>query len=169
MTEEWRQAIESRLHEVSNLGRVRRKCKNGRFRYLSGNTCKQGYVTVGLAGGSGGAHRVHRLVATAFLEPDPDRHFVNHIDGNPSNNHVANLEWVTIRENTHHAMALGLRDACHHYGETNGSAKLTTKDVVGIRSLYAKGFLQKELACLYDVSQRSISLVVRREKWSHVI
>lgn len=49
---------------------------------------------------------VHRLVASAFLgESDLT---VNHVDGDKSNNHVDNLEYVTISENIQHAYDLGL-------------------------------------------------------------
>lgn len=38
---------------------------------------------------------VHRLVASTFL-PNPNNYlFVNHKDGDRSNNHVENLEWVS--------------------------------------------------------------------------
>lgn len=51
---------------------------------------------------------IHRLVAKAFI-PNPDnKPEVNHIDGNPLNNHVSNLEWATRIENQRHAYATGL-------------------------------------------------------------
>lgn len=51
---------------------------------------------------------IHRLVASAFI-PNPDRKpMVNHIDSDPSNNHVNNLEWVTAKENTAHAISMGV-------------------------------------------------------------
>lgn len=55
---------------------------------------------------------IHRLVAKAFI-PVPERFIevgltsndleVNHIDGNPANNDVTNLEWCTKQENMDHA------------------------------------------------------------------
>ena len=45
---------------------------------------------------------VHRLVAEAFLEkPEGDRCWVDHIDGDKSNNKVENLRWVTPSENVY--------------------------------------------------------------------
>jgi transposase len=45
---------------------------------------------------------VHILVAEAFLEK-AEKTQVNHIDSNPSNNHLSNLEWVTGTENMQHS------------------------------------------------------------------
>lgn len=53
-------------------------------------------------------HRVHRLVIKAFLPNPEGKESVNHIDCNPFNNELVNLEWCTAKENSMHAMANGL-------------------------------------------------------------
>ncbi|WP_294582997.1 NUMOD4 motif-containing HNH endonuclease [uncultured Staphylococcus sp.] len=46
---------------------------------------------------------VHRLVALAFIPTVEGKSCINHIDGNPRNNNVDNLEWCDHKENTNHA------------------------------------------------------------------
>tara|TARA_B100001173_G_C15994069_1_gene550229 strand:+ start:194 stop:1054 length:861 start_codon:yes stop_codon:yes gene_type:complete len=48
--------------------------------------------------------QLHRLIATSFeLHKPPGANIVNHIDGNPKNNSLDNLEWVTHSQNIQHA------------------------------------------------------------------
>lgn len=56
---------------------------------------------------------VHRLVANAFIPKVPEKDYINHIDGNPKNNHVENLEWCNHKENNNHAFDTGLMP-CHN-------------------------------------------------------
>lgn len=98
MEEIWRDIPNHSGYCVSSLGRLR---------YPSGKIslgCKnpKGYYSVGFRN-KGESKLVHRIVAEAFI-PNPDsKPFINHIDGNPSNNCIANLEWSTPSENVWHA------------------------------------------------------------------
>ena len=57
-------------------------------------------------------HLVARLVAMAFIPAPFDKLTVNHINGNPMDNRIENLEWCTLRENIHHAFENGLQAKC---------------------------------------------------------
>lgn len=52
---------------------------------------------------------VHRIIATCFIDNPDDKPFVNHINGNKSDNRAENLEWVTRSENTKHSYRIGLQ------------------------------------------------------------
>lgn len=101
---EWKEILDGR-YIVSNEGELIGKSGNPRKYYVNAN----GYATVGIkVGNVSKAHKVHRLVAEAFI-PNPDNlPFVNHIDGNKLNNHVHNLEWCTASHNVSEAYRLGL-------------------------------------------------------------
>lgn len=47
-------------------------------------------------------HLVHRLVASHFISNPNKLPVVNHIDEVRDNNHIANLEWVTVQQNLTH-------------------------------------------------------------------
>lgn len=84
------------------------------YRKLTPNRHPQGYLRLGLlTGGKRKFFNIHRLVAQSFI-PNPDnKPFVNHIDGDKSNNHVENLEWCDQSENMKHAYRTGLKQPSH--------------------------------------------------------
>ncbi len=99
-----------RLYEVSNLGRVKsldRMVDNGlggemhiKERILT-NTLTNRYYIVILSNKKKKVYRVHKLVAIAFLNHVPNGHkiVVDHIDHNPLNNNLSNIQLITEREN----------------------------------------------------------------------
>ena len=52
--------------------------------------------------------KTHIAVASTFVEGYKDGLVVNHKDGNKTNNNFKNLEWVTLKENSNHAVKNGL-------------------------------------------------------------
>lgn len=51
---------------------------------------------------------IHRLVASTFIPNPENKPVVNHKDCVRTNNHVDNLEWVTVKENTLYSEECGL-------------------------------------------------------------
>lgn len=114
MVEEWKTIpCFQGLYEASNLGRIRSidrvvrrnglTSKSLKGKILSPNTQKNGYKVVALSKqGKTQSFRVHRLVALAWL-PNPDNLTeVNHLNENKADNSVANLSWVSHRENANY-------------------------------------------------------------------
>lgn len=108
------------IYEVSDQGRVRTKIgkttytkkhgvRNWKQRYLKNKTPKGRDVRVSLwKDGKVKSWLVHRLVALAFIPKVEGKEYINHIDGNPKNNRVENLEWCNHKENNNHAFDNGL-------------------------------------------------------------
>lgn len=112
---------------------------------------------------------VHRLVAQAFLPNPEDFPIVNHKDGNPLNNDVSNLEWVTHAENISHAYREGI--AISKKGEDHHFHKLKEVEVIWILKNYQKGsreFGRKPLARKFGVSHQTIKHIIDRKRWKHI-
>ena len=100
-------------YEIPNISDVYRVNKKGEFintgtnKRLYGELMNRGYIRMHLKDKEGNGVRImaHRLVALTFLgEPPTLEYQVNHINSNPSDNRVENLEWATGQENINHKM-----------------------------------------------------------------
>lgn len=92
------------LYQVSNLGRVKslNYHREGREEVLNTGECR-GYLKVNLSkNGKVKTVKVHRLVATVFLDNPEGKPEINHIDENKENNRVDNLEWSWHKDNCNH-------------------------------------------------------------------
>ena len=85
---------------VSINGEVFRK---GKTKPLKPDIGKQGYQRVTLSHeGKTQRFLIHRLVAECYIPNLNNLPYVNHIDNNPMNNSVSNLEWCSHSENMLH-------------------------------------------------------------------
>ena len=108
----WKEVKGFESYEVSNLGRVKSLArtiiyKDGRVYKYKSKVLKprrgtHGYLTVNIFKDTKCKTRlIHQLVAEAFLNHAPCGYklIVDHIDNNPLNNELGNLQIITNREN----------------------------------------------------------------------
>lgn len=107
MEEIWKDVKEYEgLYQISNLGRIKSFHKKEKILKTSYQYMKYGYIREKIdlsKNGKKKSLKVHRLVAEAFIPNPENKPQINHIDGNPLNNNVFNLEWCTNQENIIHS------------------------------------------------------------------
>ena len=135
-------------YEVSNWGRIfivkngtrieklPRPC-SGREQYLSIQLWNKGQKK---------KICVHNLVAKVFLGEIPEGYVVDHINNNPSDNYVTNLQIVTVAEN-------GQKAAKHSYGMKLGS-KLKGGFNYDLRVVAYIRYRYQELGYYYGVLEK---------------
>lgn len=154
--ETWRDVVGYEdIFMISDQGNMYSKRSNKNLKQFK---TKKGYLTVSTKVlGVSVCFRVHRVVAEAFIENPLCLQEVNHKDLDKVNNKVDNLEWVSSKENTEHAIV-------------NGVHKLPTKvKVVSdidrdiIRNTYKPRdsvFGCRALARKYGVSHKTIQKIL---------
>lgn len=100
---------------------------------------------------------VHRIVLEAFVGPRPDGYECRHLDGNPFNNALSNLQWGTHEENCQDTRKM------NRYAVT-----LTEEQVREIRKRRATGESRKSVAAAFGTSPQNVHSIVSRLSWKHV-
>lgn len=164
------------FYEVSDLGRVRSldravpraaNAKSGAIQ-LTGRTIKPhinyaggrqgGRLTVALTKDSIRSNfLVHRLVAQAFIPNPNNLSDATHIDHNPLNNAVSNLEWLSHRQN--------IRDSVH---AGRWRKKLSEDQVRTIQRRIASGEAQVAIARDLGLAYGTINSIAAGRSWRHV-
>ena len=167
------------LYQVSNLGRVKslaRKIDHGTYIEDRGDVIMSlvinthGYYSVVFTKNRKKKnHRVHQLVARAFIPNPENKEMINHIDCNRLNNRVDNLEWCTNSENQLHAIAHGLKT---DIGVNHKRSRLNEEEVKFIREHYrfrSPVYNTRTLAEMFNVSRTVISTLVLGKTYKSVV
>lgn len=94
--------IKKGYYQISDDGMIWSIVSN---KFIAQKRDSDGYHDVLLVCEDGKRHhfRVHRLVAMVYLGNPKNLPVVMHLDNNKSNNHISNLKWGTVQENTQQA------------------------------------------------------------------
>lgn len=148
-------------YAVSNQGRVmiiKSRIKQCLGKIMKAMASWDGYEYVELSNnGYRQKHKIHRLVATAFLGKKPAELVTNHIDGNKRNNSPSNLEYITDQANR-----------IPNLGEKNGGSKLTEETVRRIRRTPHKYGVTKQLCQEFGVHRTTIHRIRTGKRWNHL-
>jgi hypothetical protein len=108
---------------------------------------KDGYWQIRVCGSK---RLLHRIVYALANGADPYPLFVDHIDGNPSNNHLSNLRTATHTENLRNARRLRRNNSSGNHGVMHATIGGIDywKAVIGVggRTLYLGAYKSKEAA-----------------------
>lgn len=171
------------LYEIDHFGNVRSldkkvKNKNG-YRIIKGKMLKpkldnHGYLKIGLVKDNQQKfYLIHRLVAITYLSNPNNYPVVNHIDGNPLNNYVENLEWCTYSYNIQHAYNNNLKKgiSAEHKGSKNPKSKLNETEVISILNDKKADISIKESYKHYKdkISFSGFEQIWYGYKWKHLV
>ncbi len=163
------------FYEFSSLGRIR-----SWYFYSSsyGKTIKKdtpkilspgitlGYQVVNILISSKGIkHRdyVHRLIARCFMNNYDKSMVINHKNGIKNDNRLINLECVTRKQNTQHAIKTGLLvfGTCEKHSRTG----LKNSDAIDI---FNSPLTTKQLAKQYEISVSAVNGIKTGKTWSKI-
>lgn len=164
MDEVWRVVEEYPEYHVSNFGNVK-SFKYGKERDMR-KSIVLGYFSVQLWKNNIGKNmRVHRLVAQAFIPNPENKPYINHIDGDKTNNKVENLEWCTPLENERHSRSILGKDM---NGEKNCNSYITSEQVIYAVELEKSGLRYPEISKKTGIKSDLLYKILNGASWSSV-
>ena len=152
--EKWLPITSTTNYAISDLGRVRNTNTNYILTPSSNGQRENDYLFLIL---DGKKRYISHLVLEAFVGEKPVGYECDHKNRQKQDNRLVNLRYLIRAENR------------SHKGEKHGMAKLSVKLVKAIKSLVDRGFLQKDVAEIYEVSASTISSVITGRTWNHVV
>ena len=121
------------------------------LRYFTKKTVPKGYWYVNLMrDGVAFQNSVHRIVYNAFKGDLEDGLVVDHIDNNPKNNHIDNLQAITSRDNS----------------RKDGN-KINLNQAIEIKARRMAGESGRMLSREYNLSEQAVCDIYKDRRWRH--
>lgn len=108
----------------------------------------------------------HRIVYALVHGECPADKQVNHINGIKHDNRKENLELVSPSENIVHAFRTGL--AKSRKGEESPASVLKDGDVIMMYEYMRNNLSNEEIADIYDIEWKHVSLIRNGTRWKHL-
>lgn len=159
------------MYGISTTGVIFNR-RSGRCLHAAINN--NGYLMTSLEhAGVNKPYAVHRLVALTFIPNPENKPVVNHIDGDKTNPYVTNLEWVTYKENTEHAIRTGLMNPWDPLtkarGVNSGKNIHPEERIHRVCKLLQDGLGPTEISrIITEIDIKSIDSIRRGNNWKHI-
>lgn len=154
----WKQIPMFPTYAASNLGRIK-SIKKDRVLKQEKNDKLRDYQKVSISyKNKSYTKKVARLIWAAFKGGEcPET--INHIDGNPKNNNIKNLECISNRENCRKK---------HIYTKTINKYDLTDDKKRQIQEEYLQGSTPYSLSLKYNIPSNYLYTTFKRGSWKHL-
>ena len=111
---------------------------------------------------------IHRLVALYFI-PNPENYrTVNHLDGNPLNNHVDNLEWASHKQNIRHGYDMRRSGAMDMANSEYDAIRIEldryeprAERYNAVRDLRLQGYKYHQIAAMTGIPKGTVAGIIR--------
>lgn len=158
------EGIES-IYLVSSYGRVWSLKHN---KYLANHYGRDGRRRVHLyLNGKGRTIELARVIALTFLGPGEGLE-ADHIDNDPLNDVLENIQWLTPYENKSKAHKSGSINYNIRYGEESGNNLYSEDSIHEVCRLMEEGKEAKYIANVTNIPITTIYSISHKEKWTQI-
>lgn len=144
--EQWKPIKDFERYEISNLGRIRRKLKNGQFSIIESRGQKYKKAVLSKTRGGDLKHfYLHRLVWESFNGSIPKGMHTDHVNRDSSDNRLENLRLAEVHQNAYNSRR---RSRSPYKGVEKMKYKFCCRLQLGKTRIYKGNFNTAEEAAL---------------------